>query len=82
MNEDPVSYSQAINSTESDKCIDVMKEELKSMKQTMFEILLNCQEIIKESGVNGSLRQSATQKAILKDIKPDLLLRVILRRWH
>ena len=80
INKDPVSFSLAIESNESNKWIDAMKDELKSMDKTMFGISFNCLKVLNESGVNGSIRQSTTQMAILNSINLDLLPRVTLKR--
>lgn len=49
INEDPGSYSQAINSAESDKWINDMKDKLKSTKQNnvwdLIELLKNCKRV-------------------------------------
>ena len=46
----------------------------------MFGILFNCLRVLNESDVNESIRQNATQMAILNGIKQDLLPRVTLKR--
>ena len=50
INEDPVSYSQAINSVESNKWIDAMKDELKSIKQNNIWDLVKLPENCKRVG--------------------------------
>ena len=50
INEDPISYSQAINSAESDKWIDAMKDELKFMKQNNVRDLVKLLENYKRVG--------------------------------
>jgi len=44
-----------------------------------FESLLNFLKDVKELGVSGSLRPSVTLRAMLKDTRLDLLLKVSLR---
>ena len=65
---DPISFKQA------------MKEELKSMDDNNVWKLVELPQGSNESGVNGSSRPNVTQKAILKDTKPDLLPKVLLRK--
>ncbi|KAL6322453.1 hypothetical protein AAG906_008108 [Vitis piasezkii] len=65
---DPVSFSQAISCSDSNKWIDAMNDELKSMDQN------------KRLVVNGSLRPNATQKAISNRHKADLWPKVSLER--
>ena len=43
-------------------------------------ILLNCLKVVKELGVSGFLKPSVTLMAISKDSRPDLLLKVSLRK--
>ena len=49
INKDPVSFSQAIESTKSDKWINAMKDELKSMEQNkvwdLVELLESCKRV-------------------------------------
>ena len=40
----------------------------------------NCLIVVNSSAVNGSLRQSATLKAISNDLRPDLWPKVSLKR--
>ena len=65
---DPISFKQA------------MKEELKSMDDNNVWKLVELPQGSNESGVNGSSRPNVTQKEILKDTKPDLLPKVLLRK--
>ena len=57
---DPVSFSQAINSDKSDKWIDVMKEELKSMTQNNVWDLVELLEGSKRVGCKWFLRLNMT----------------------
>ncbi|RVX18691.1 Retrovirus-related Pol polyprotein from transposon TNT 1-94 [Vitis vinifera] len=77
---DPVSFSQAMESDDSSKWMEAMNEELKSIAITMSGISSNCLIVVNPSAVNGSLRQSATLKAISNDIRPDLWPKVSLKR--
>ena len=48
INKDPVSFSQAIKSNESNKWINAMNEELKSMKYNKVWDLVQLPEVLKE----------------------------------
>ena len=68
INKDLVSFSQAIESDESDKWIDAMKDELKSMKDNKVWDLVELSESSRRSVVSGFLKLNVTQMAILNDI--------------
>ena len=77
---DPVSFSQAMESDDSSKWMEAMNEELKSMAITVSGISSNCLIVVNSSAINGSLRQSATLKAISNDLRLDLWPKVSLKR--
>jgi len=77
---DPISFKQAMNCENSEKWFNAMKEELKSMDDNNVWELVKLPQGSNESGVNGSSRPNVTQKEILKDTKPDLLPKVLLRK--
>jgi len=76
---DPVSFSKAINCDNSDKWLDAMKDELKSMSQNDIWDLVKLPKGCRELGVNGSLRLNVTLIVISNIIRTDLLLEVLLR---
>ena len=80
IDEDPVSFSQAINNDMSNKWIDAMKEELNSMAINKVWDLVELPECLKRVGVNGFLGPNATRMAISNDIKLGLLPMVMLRK--
>ena len=57
-----------------------MKEELKLMEYNEVWDLVILPEVVKQSGVNGSLRPSATLMTVLNGTRPDLLPNVSLRK--
>jgi len=77
---DPVSFSEAINGDNYDKWLDAMKDELKSMTHNdvcdLMKLLEGCK---RELGVNGSLRLNVTLMAISNVIRPNLLSKVLLK---
>jgi hypothetical protein len=60
MDKDPVTFSQAVKGNDSNKWIDVMCEELKSMAANKVWELVVLPIGHKAVGSNGSLRPSAT----------------------
>ena len=56
-----------------------MEEELKSIEQIKYGILLNYLKVVERSGVNGSLRPNATLMVILNGIRSNLLSKFILK---
>lgn len=66
-------------SDDSTRWINAMEEEYLQVK-IKFAISLNCLNDVKSVVVNGSLRPSLTQMAILRDIKPNLLAKTLLRK--
>ena len=78
---DPVSFDQAMSGENSDKWLMAMKEELKSMDDNnVWEMTEYYRRILKESVVSGSLRPSETLRAMSRGTKPDLLPKVTLKR--
>ncbi|GJW94094.1 RNA-directed DNA polymerase, eukaryota [Tanacetum coccineum] len=69
---DPVSFSQAIKSDKFEMWIDVMKEKLKSMAQNKVWDLVNMPEASKPIGCKWVFKTKRTLKTMLKDIKLDL----------
>ena len=80
IDKDPVSFSQAINSPNSSKWVEAMKDELKSMNIMKYGILLICLKVVSQLAVNGFLRPNTTQMAISNGTRPDLLPKVLLRK--
>lgn len=80
INKDPIFFLEAMNSIESEKGIDSMKEELKSMQENKVYEIFEVPKDANELAVSGSLRPSETQMEISNDIKPDLLLNDMLKR--
>ena len=80
MDNDPVSFKEAVESNNSKKWYNAMKEELKSMTDNNVWVMTELPEVLKELAVNGSLRLSETLWAMSKGIKPDLLPKVTLRK--
>ncbi|KAA0048520.1 Retrovirus-related Pol polyprotein from transposon TNT 1-94 [Cucumis melo var. makuwa] len=66
---DPVSFSQAIKGDNSAKWLDAMKEELKSMNDNEVWDLVELSKEVKELGVNRSLRPNMTQMTISNDTR-------------
>ena len=77
---DPVSFSQAMEGDDSSKWMEAMNEELKSMAHNGVWDLIKLPNSCKLVGVNESLRQSATLKALSNDLRPDLWPKVSLKR--
>ena len=67
--DDPINLQQALQSSNSHKWIDAMKEEMKSMETMTFGILLNCLNDQNPLVVNGYSKLRGIQMAMSKDIK-------------
>src|SRR3954471_3552384 len=75
MEDDPTSFRQAMNSSDSQKWIDAMKEELSHCRIIKFGILSCCLKERDRLVANGYLRPRWTQWVMWKDIRPGLLQR-------
>ena len=65
LEDDPISISQVKQSSNSEKWIEAMKEEMKSMKDNGVWDLIELPEGVNRLVTNGFLRPSEIQKATL-----------------
>lgn len=56
IDDDPISFSHVIDSSNSNKWIDIIKDELKLIEKIKFKNLLKYIKISKELNVDGFLR--------------------------
>ena len=77
---DPVSFSKAINGDNSDKWLGVMKDELKSVAQNDVWDLVEFPEGCKRVGCKWVFRLNVTLKVILNVTRPNLLPKILLRK--
>ena len=77
---DPVSFSEAINGDNFDKWLDAMKDELKSVAQNDVWGLVKFLEGCKRVGCKWVFRLNVTLKIILNVTRIDLLPKILLRK--
>ena len=77
---DLVSFSQDIESNNSDRWINARKDELKYMEQNEVWTLLNHLKVAKQLGVNESLKLNVIQLTTLNFTRLDLLQKVSLNK--
>lgn len=69
MVEDPVNFHQAKQSSNSEKWINAMNDEMKCMIKMTFVISLNCLKLSNLLVVNEYLKPKGIQKAISRNIR-------------
>ena len=74
MEDDPINFHQAIQSSYSQKWIDSMNEEYKPMKTLMFGILSHYLKVRNPLVANGYLKPRGIRKVMWRDIRHVLLL--------
>ena len=76
LNQDPISFSEAMSRTNSKKWSDAMKDELNSMANNQVWDLVELPEGFRAVAASGSIRPKLMHLITSKDIRQDLLPRV------
>ena len=77
-NEDPITYMDAMQRSDSDKWLEAMKSEMESMKVNDVWILVDPPEGVKPIGCSGSSKGRGAQTERWRPIKPIWLPRDII----
>ena len=78
--DDPVTFSQAMNSENGDKWLDAMKDELKSMKQNDVWDLVELLEGCKRNGCKWVFKTKRDSHGNLERYKARLVTKRLLRK--
>ena len=72
MKGEPTSFEEAMRSDHSQKWLEAMEDEIRSMSTMMFGTQKKFLKESKQQAVNGSTKPKMTPKGMWKDLKRDL----------
>ena len=70
-NDEPLTYTEAVMSRDSDRWLQAMESEMDSMYVNQVWTLVDAPEVINPLNANGSIRKRLKQMGKSKPIKPD-----------